>query len=86
MGECDTCKKGFMTSSPDAAIDEKLEASMRLMRSLSTSSPTRTLMAFCSIHALLRPGLYALMRLRVPLSVTSACSCTESYSLGTQAF
>lgn len=75
-----------MTSSPDAAMEEKFEASMRLMRSRSTDSPTRTLMARCSIHALLRPGLYALMRLSVPLSVTSACSYSSKFDVGEQTY
>lgn len=63
-----------MKSSPRAAIALKLADSMRLIWSRSRASPTRTLIARCSIHALLRPGLYALMLASDAWSSASACN------------
>mmetsp|Transcript_25214 Transcript_25214/g.64034 ORF Transcript_25214/g.64034 Transcript_25214/m.64034 type:complete len:239 (+) Transcript_25214:174-890(+) len=73
-----SCRKGFITGSPSPCMALKLPPSMRLMRSGGGRSPCRTLIAFCSIHALDRPGLYACTAPRACASSASAASASAS--------
>ena len=63
-----------MTRGPLPAIAWKLAPSRRFTKLAAGARSGRTLIARCSIHALLSPGLYALIRPSEPLSSSPACA------------